>query len=146
MHAVISPHHFDFDVRFLCISALMLKTIHQSQILRWVLSVIYAYYLIKLPNSFSTILSQLKTTQWILFPSYNFIFPIGHQQLFFFHFIEALLIVPPAFQSRVARTKAKSALKSELQGHCLNTSTIKCVLKGAIVVSISLLRLRPKRG
>ena len=39
----IRPHQFDQDVRFACISALMLKTIHKSQILHWLLSMIYAY-------------------------------------------------------------------------------------------------------
>ena len=40
--AIMRPHHFDFHVRFLCISALMSKTIHRSQIWRLVLSLIYA--------------------------------------------------------------------------------------------------------
>ena len=40
LHAMIRTHHFDFDIRFLPISVLMLKTLHQSRIRRWVLSVI----------------------------------------------------------------------------------------------------------
>ena len=43
LHAIIRPNHFDFNVRVLCISALMSKTMHQIQIRRWVLSVIRAY-------------------------------------------------------------------------------------------------------
>ena len=37
---LICTHHFDFDIRFLPISALMLKTLHQSRIEHLVLSVI----------------------------------------------------------------------------------------------------------
>ena len=40
LHAVIRTHHFDFDIRFWPISTLMSKTLHQSRILRLVLSVI----------------------------------------------------------------------------------------------------------
>ena len=43
MHAKIRPHQVKFDVRFWPISALMSKTILRSQILHWVLSLIYAY-------------------------------------------------------------------------------------------------------
>ena len=43
LHTIIRTHHFDVDVRFWPISALILKTTHQSWIWRWVLSVIYAY-------------------------------------------------------------------------------------------------------
>ena len=43
LHAIIRTNHFDFEVRFWTISALMLKTIHQGWIQCWVLSVIYAY-------------------------------------------------------------------------------------------------------
>ena len=43
LHAIIRPHQVEFNIRFWPISALMLKTKHQSQIWRWVLSVIYAY-------------------------------------------------------------------------------------------------------
>ena len=43
LHTIIRPHHFNFNVRFSCISALMSKTKHRSRIQRWVLLVIYAY-------------------------------------------------------------------------------------------------------
>ena len=43
LHPIIGPHHFDFDARFACISALILKTIHRSRICHWVLSLIFAY-------------------------------------------------------------------------------------------------------
>ena len=43
LHDIIRPHHFDFDIRFTCISAFMLKTIHRSRIQRRVLSVVFAY-------------------------------------------------------------------------------------------------------
>ena len=43
LHAMIRTHHCDFDIRFLPISALMSKTLHPSEIQRWVLSVINAY-------------------------------------------------------------------------------------------------------
>ena len=43
LHTIMRPHHFNFDVRFSYISALMSKTIHRSRIQRWVLSLIYAY-------------------------------------------------------------------------------------------------------
>ena len=38
--AMIRTHHFDFDIRFWPIKALMSNTLHQSQIQRWLLSVI----------------------------------------------------------------------------------------------------------
>ena len=37
LHAIISAHHLNFDVRFWPISALMLKTIPWSRVWRWVL-------------------------------------------------------------------------------------------------------------
>ena len=42
-HAIIRTHHFDFDIRFWPISTLVSKTLHQSWIRNWGISVIYAY-------------------------------------------------------------------------------------------------------
>ena len=46
---IIRTHHFDFDVRFWPISALMSKAMHQSWIQRWVLSVIYLWSVLCYP-------------------------------------------------------------------------------------------------
>ena len=43
LHAMIRTHHFDLDIGFWPISTLMLKTLQQSRIPPWVLSVIFAY-------------------------------------------------------------------------------------------------------
>ena len=43
LHAIIRPNHFNFNVRFSGISALMSKTKHWSRIQCWVLSVIHAF-------------------------------------------------------------------------------------------------------
>ena len=43
LHAMIRTYHFDFDIRIWSINTLLSKTLHQSRIWRWELSVIYAY-------------------------------------------------------------------------------------------------------